>query len=299
MDVTDHLIRPGEDDQGEPSSCEVSEREVGYTTRVLLQTLFPYRRQESDKVVRQAGPLQITAYSPNGLPYGKYPRLIAVYLITEAVKRKHLPEDVARRIPLGASMRAFLSELGITARPTGGKAGTIGIVREQLRRLATTTITVERIFDPGSDRASLRNLGLIDSMDFWVAPDPRQLALSEPFLELTAPFYREVVENPVPINLAILRALRKPRAMDLYLWATARKFSLRQPLTLDWDQLQGQFGPETPRTPRGRADFRKDFREAVEQVVTRWPGAGLDVGPEGLTLRTGQPSIPRQARRTA
>lgn len=278
---------------------DAGDQEVGYSTRLLMQTLFPYRKQEGDKVVRQQGPLRVTAMSANGLPYGKYPRLIAIYLCTEAVKRRDLPLDEARKIPLGASMQQFLKDIGITSsRATGGKSGTLGIVHEQLRRLATTTITVERIYDAQSEsarmnRSTMRNIGMFDSMDFWVTPHPDQLALSDPYLELTELFFKEVTTNPIPVDLGIVRTLGRPRAIDVYLWATLKKFAVRRTdFTLSWDQAQRQFGPEVPNTARGRADFKKEIARTVDRIRELWPDAGLEVGPEGLILAPGQPSIP-------
>ncbi len=275
------------------------EQDVGYSTRLLAQTLFPYRKPNEDKVVRQNGPLQIAAHGANGLPYGKYPRLIMVYLCTEAVKRRDLAEDEARRIPLGASMQQFLHDIGIAARATGGKAGTIGIVHEQLRRLASTSITAERMYGVGTDsakvsRTTIRNIGLFDSMDFWITPNPAQPALSEPYLELTAAFYREITEHPVPVDLNILKALGKPRAIDLYLWATLRKHSLNWELVVSWEQVRAQFGPEVGTSARARADFKKEITRTVERILQLWPEAGLRVEAEGLILPPGQPSIARR-----
>ncbi|GAB4097658.1 replication protein RepA [Brachybacterium horti] len=284
-------------------SGELVDQEVGYTTRLLLQTLFPYRRQEVDKVVRQSGPLRVTAMSANGLPYGKYPRLIAIYLCTEAVKRRDLPEDEARRIPLGASMQQFLRDIGVVGRANGGARGSLSILHEQLYRLAATTITVEKIYDPASEsarqqRASVKNIGLFDSMDFWITPNPDQLALTEPYLELTPGFFREVTENPIPVDLGILKALGRPRAIDMYLWATLKKFSLRSEFTLSWEQTQRQFGPEVPDTARGRADFKKEIAKTVDRIQELWPAAGLSIGPQGVALTPGEPSIPRRPGRS-
>ncbi|MDN5655536.1 MAG: hypothetical protein L0K12_14550 [Brevibacterium aurantiacum] len=283
---------------------DVTEQDVGYTTRLFLQTLFPYRQQEVDKIVRQSGPHQVTAFSANGLPYGKYPRLIAIYLCTEAVKRRDLPTDEARRIPLGASMQQFLHEIGVMGRANGGERGSLRILHEQLRRLASTTITVEKIYEPQSEsarmnRTSIKNIGLFDSMDFWVTPHPDQLALSEPYLELTSAFFQEVTENPIPVDLGILKALGRPRAIDVYLWATLKKFSLNRPFTLSWEQAQSQFAPEMPLTARGRADFKKTMDRTVKTITEHWSEAGLELTQEGVRLAPGQPSIPRRpGRRT-
>lgn len=275
------------------------EQEVGYTTRLLLQALFPYRKQEVDKVVRQAGPLKVTASSANGLPYGKYPRLITIYLCTEAVKRRDLPEDEARKIPLGASMQDFLRDIGILGRANGGPRGSLSILHEQLRRLAATTITVERIYEPQSEsarmsRATIQNIGLFDSMDFWVTPNPNQYALSEPYLELTAAFFREITEHPIPIDLTVLRALGKPRAIDVYLWATLKKYALRTDFVLTWEQARSQFGPEVGTSARARADFKKEITRTIDRVLELWPDAGLRVTADGVLLSPGQPSIARR-----
>lgn len=282
---------------------EAAEQEVGYTTRLLMQTLFPYRKPDVDKVIRQQGPLRVTALSANGLPYGKYPRLIMIYLCTEAVRRRELPEDEARRIPLGSSMQRFLHEIGVLGRATGGARGTLSIMHEQLRRLASTMITVEKLYEPGSEsaranRATIRNLGMFDSMDFWFPTSPDQLALSEPFLELTQPFFQEITENPVPVDLNIVRQLGQPRAIDVYLWATFKKFSIRTPFMLSWDQAQRQFGPEMAETARGRADFKKSFSASIERVQELWPEAGLAAGRDGVALEPGQPSVRRRPSKT-
>lgn len=280
--------------------ADAGDQEIGYTHRLLLQTLFPYRKQEVDKVVRQSGPLRVTALSANGLPYGKYPRLIAIYLCTEAVKRRDLPADEARRIPLGSSMQRFLHEIGVMGRANGGTRGSLSLLHEQLRRLATTTITVERLYEPQSEsarmnRTSIKNMAMFDSMDFWVTPHPDQLALSEPYLELTTAFFQEVTENPIPVDLGILKGLGRPRAIDVYLWATLKKFTLRTDFTLSWEQAQRQFGPEVANTARGRADFKKEIGKTVERIRELWPDSGLDVGAEGVVLSPGQPSIPRRS----
>lgn len=61
---------------------------LGFTTRVLVPALFPYRRQQELTRTAHYGHLwRITITSPNGIPYGRYPRLILAYLVTQAVQR--------------------------------------------------------------------------------------------------------------------------------------------------------------------------------------------------------------------
>ena len=72
------------------------------------------------------------------------PRLLLAYLSTHAVKRRGLPEDEGRRIPLGSSLREFFALIGMDHRVQGGTPGSITLLREQLRRLAHTSITIEK-----------------------------------------------------------------------------------------------------------------------------------------------------------
>lgn len=267
--------------------------EVGYTTRVLVQALFPYRKPEAKEIVARAGNTEITIYSPKGLPYGKYPRLIMAYLITQAVKRKNLPEDEARRIPLGSSMNDFMELMGLTTRGTGGATGSLKTVREQIKRLATSAITIEKIYTDNPDRDTLTNVSIIETLDTWYSHDPDQPTLTESYLELTPRFYREIVTHPVPIDLTLLKSLSKPRAMDIYIWATMRKYAINQTLELSWEQVQAQFGPNTPKTTRGRLDFKKDFVKALEEVEAAWPEIDLHIQAQGISLQPGLSSVPR------
>lgn len=268
---------------------------VGYTTRLLVQALFPYRKPTSDKIVSRDGNTRITIISSDGLPYGKYPRLIMAYLITEAVKRRDLPEDEARKIPLGNSMNEFLKNMGLKSRGTGGARGTIGLLREQLRRLTGTTIRAEKLHRSiDGDRESGGNVSVADSWDLWFDSSPDQQTLEPSYLELTRQFYQEISSSSIPLDLNILRNLTGSRSMDIYIWLTLRRFSMRRPTEVDWGKLQLQFGPGTPDTGRGRTDFRRRFREAMEDVLELWPDAGVSFTDAGILIQPGQPSVPRK-----
>lgn len=263
--------------------------DLGFTTRILIQGLYPYKHQESLTRVIRSGAWKITLMASEGLPYGKYPRLIMAYIITQAVQRRHLPDDEARRIPLGSSINAFLTAMGISHRGTGGRQGTLKILREQLHRLSTSTLTVEHLGHPDRDSGAM--MPIMRRWELWWSTSSAQDPLEDSWLELSEDFHAEIVAHPIPINLDILKALSRPRSMDVYLWATTRRHRLKAPLTLDWTTLQAQFGPDSPTTSRGRADFKKRFAKAVDEVLTLWPDAGLTLSETGLTLTPGRPSI--------
>ena len=95
-------------------------QDVGYTSKLFVQALFPYRKAENNERVIKTAQGTISVYSPNGLPYGKYPRLMMAYIITRAVenagrlKEGKIDEAEARRIPLGHSMSHFLKAVSYT-----------------------------------------------------------------------------------------------------------------------------------------------------------------------------------------
>lgn len=280
----------------EASELTRAEQEVGYTSKLLVQSLFPYRKQDSKEVVSQNGPLTITMYSAAGLPYGKYPRLILAYILTEAVKRADLPEHEARRVPLGDSLNAFLRTMGLGTRGTGGSRGTITLIREQLKRLMGTVINVESVTSHagGWDRTQGSNVTIAQSYDLWFHPEADQPAMQESYIELSPQFFKLLTDAPIPLDLTILRALDKPRAMDLYIWLTYKKYPLRKPATYSWGGLQALFGSAIPDSVDGRKNFKRLFRQSLDEVLAEWPSAGVELGSDGLTIQPGQPSIARR-----
>ena len=62
-------------------------------------------------------------------------------------------------------------------------------------------------------------------------------------IELGEKFFHEIVRHPVPLDLNILKALKRSSlGLDFYLWLTYRTFTLKRPLRLSWPRLYRQFG---------------------------------------------------------
>ena len=52
-------------------------------------------------------------------------------------------------------------------------------------------------------------------------------------MRTTEKFFQEIIEHPVPLDLNILKSLkRSPLGLDMYLWLTYRMFNLTRPLRL-------------------------------------------------------------------
>lgn len=277
---------------------------VGYTNRIFVQALFPYRKTDEYRRAITQGSKEIIISSPNGLPYGKFPRLIMAYIITAAVARAHQVEqglidpDEARRIPLGESMNEFFRRIGTSQRGTGGTRGTITLIREQLVRLASSSIVVQdRIKTTKVDMHSGRNQPIAEEWELWFdTGNPDQTTIEHSYLQLTKTFFEEISDSPIPIDLGILQQLGKPRAMDIYVWITLKKAALyyqnRASLTFSWDQMEHQFSTKELTDWAQRQTFRTEFKKCINAIRELWPDVGIEADTKaGVTIYKGTPSV--------
>ena len=50
-------------------------------------------------------------------------------------------------------------------------------------------------------------------------------------IELSEKFFNEIISHPVPLDMNILKALKRSTlGLDLYLWLNYRNFTLKRPL---------------------------------------------------------------------
>lgn len=274
-------------------------QDVGYTSKLFVQALFPYRNPDSNERKITTAEGTISVYSPNGLPFGKYPRLIMAYIITRAVanagrlKEGKVDYEEARRIPLGHSMSHFLQAIGVTGRGTGGANGNLSKIREQLLRLASSSITVQS--DDGI-HARGRNTQILEDWNLWFDPrDPNQGSFMESELVLTPQFFKHIAESPIPIDLNVLRELNKPRSMDIYIWLTVKQYWLaknnREAYTFTWDMIAANFATKELETSQDVASFRRNFKSAISDILGTWPEAGIGAGTDGVTVTRTAPSV--------
>ena len=263
-----------------------------YTTPLMLRAPFPYRQHNGRSLSVTAGAWQLTLDSKNGLPYGRYTRLILAYMTTQAYLRSldsAIPEEDKRTIPLGDTFNQFLTNIGLTKRSTpSGK--TIKLVREQLWRISTTQINVERRIK-GRDTGV--NFRFVARYDYQYSKNPDQQQLFQSHIRLTQDFYDEVAAKGVPFDLNILARLRKPVSMDFYLWATYEVFrqSPHGGVRKTWSELREMFGSEYSDNPNSIKKFRHNFRKAVEDVAELWNGFRYTLDENGLYLPPQRPSI--------
>ncbi|MFN7942437.1 MAG: replication protein RepA [Thermoanaerobaculia bacterium] len=249
--------------------------EVGFLARALVQATLPHSDPKANEFVRRNGHFTLSILAPTdvGLPFGRYPRLVLAYLTTEAVRRKR-PD-----IELGSHFSHFCAALGIP--PTTGPRGSLPMLREQLQRLFASTF--QCIFhDESQGRHAGDGFLIAEKRELWWDPRPgKGEAAWGSHVLLSDRFFREATEAPVPLDLRVLRALRSPFEIDIYVWLTWRFFRLRRPVTIPWASLALQFGSRYS-NPR---HFKKRFLGYLRSLIDYYPAARMADSSAGLTLK--------------
>ena len=253
---------------------------IGYMARALTQATMPHSKISSHEYKRKNGNFKLTmlADSETGLPYGSIPRLLMSWITTEAVRIRE------REITLGNTLSGFMSELGII--PTGGRWGSITRVKEQMKRLFSASISCT--YDNGKNW-KIQNVTPIDKANLWWDPkQPDQAAIWESTLVLGEFFFNEIIENPIPIDIRTLKALKKsPMAIDIYCWLTYRMSYLKRDTHIPWKLLQLQFGANY----NDIYQFKRRFLDQLKKVIAIYAGASVIDEKNHLTLQPGKPQI--------
>lgn len=257
--------------------------DLGYMARVLVQATLPHSRPASNEYERQNGHLTLSMWAPRpiGLPYGSIPRLLLAWVTTEAVRTKQ------RELVLGDTLSGFMRQLDLV--PTGGRWGTIPRLREQMRRLFAATIACS--YTSGAGVAGAK-LDVATEYQLWWDPQrPAQAALWRSTVTLGEQFFKQIVERPVPIDMAALKALkRSPLALDLYVWLSYRLSYVRAPLTVPWEALHGQFGAHYAHLKH----LKPEVTAALAKVGRVYPAARCDITATGLYLAPSPTHVPRR-----
>jgi hypothetical protein len=267
---------------------------LGFMARPLVQVTLPHTNPgDIPAYTRTCGNLHLTIqpkieqqgkkFINYGLAYGTIPRLVMAWLSTETVKTK------SREIPLGDSLSSFMRALDLL--PTGGRWGTIGRLKQQVTRLFSSTFSLR--YD---ETNNLKDPGLLLDAGFrlasryhffWDPQHPEQVALFNSSVTLSEDFYNIITNKPVPVDMRVLKAIRKsPLAIDIYTWLTYRMSYLEKPNTIPWERLRDQFGSEYGELKK----FKFNFVKRLEDVLALYP-AKVQAQEKALLLLPSKPSI--------
>ena len=174
------------------------------------------------------GPMEVVC-----VPFGAYPRLILLYLQTQALRTN------SREVELGNSWRDWMSRIGCS---WGGN--TSKSVREQAELLSRCRLTFHLA---GSGATGLINQSIVDKAIFMETPQSdRQGRLSLETAKLSEGFYEALRKHPIPLEESAIRALaNNSAALDAYIWLAYRLHILSAPKMVTWQALKAQHGTAT------------------------------------------------------
>lgn len=269
--------------------------DLGFIARLLALCSLPRTNPGDRKEYKRVnGPytLYMNATGGNKLPFGNLPRLLLAWVCTEAVRTQR------RELILGRSLAEFMRKLDVLSSDSGGSWGIRTRLKNQMDRLFSATISL--IYE--DEQVTARMISPITSLtEFWWDPrHPDERVLWESKIELGEKFFNEIIQHPVPLDVNILKAMKRSSlGLDLYLWAAYRTFTLSRPLRLSWTSIYRQLGAD----PAQAADkftvrnFRKDCLREFEKIKAAWPNLNYETAKGVLILAPSTSAIPAEQRR--
>jgi hypothetical protein len=183
------------------------------------------------------------------------------------------------RLELGKNMSRFFEQIDLPI--SGGKRGYIRPMREQMIRLFNSDFRY-RYGSEETDQSAL--LAVEDYKVWWLKPEQHaQDDLFPSYIVLTGPFFAELFNHAVPVDLRAIAFLRKsPLALDLYNWLTHRYSYMKRQTEVPWEMLAGQVGACYSHIRQ----FKFKVKHALHMIKQIYPQAEFDPeGKYGLILR--------------
>lgn len=267
---------------------------LGFMARVLVQATLPHRDPGETQIWgRQNGSYAITMQpgtrpGPSGkpiavgLPYGNIPRLLMIWITTEAIRTKK------RELLLGHTLSEFMRQLDLV--PTGGRWGNVTRLRDQMRRMFSARIAFSyEETNNDSNCYSFEPINIGKTYLWWDANRPEQADLWQSTIVLSEEFFDYVTQSPIPIDMRAIKAFRQSSMeLDIYTWLTYRMSYLKKPTpVISWKSLSMQFGSEYSRL----RDFKSNFITRLQNVLSIYD-AKIDTSDEGLILKPSRTHIP-------
>lgn len=120
---------------------------------------------------------------------------------------------------------------------------------------------------------------------------PNQITLFDCWIELGREFYEAIINDPVPVDMRALRALkRSPMALDLYAWATYQTYSVTRKGSarfVPWRGLMQQLGSDY----EDLRDFRKKAKTALQKIQAIYPALRIEEEEGGFRILPSRPAV--------
>ena len=266
--------------------------DMGFMARLLTLCSLP-RTDPGARLQykRQNGPYKLImiAGGDNRLPFGNLPRLLLAWVSTEAVRTR------SRDLILGTSLLSFMRQLGMNSN-SGGTRGDRTRLRNQIDRLFNAH--VQLIYETPGHKITASSAVADRTELWWDYRKPEQDTLWESKIHLGEAFFNEIVAHPIPLDMRILKAMRRSSlGLDLYMWLTFKTFKLyntgAKPERLTWERLYIQFGaaPEKAEDKITVRNFRNDVLRELKKLKLAWPALAYATPTGCLEIKPCPPSI--------
>lgn len=261
---------------------------IGYYSKIFLKATLPHSKPKEHYFQRTNGNVTMTMIgNPTyGLPYGSLVRVLLAWIIREVkLKKSHI-------LNLGR-LSEFLATLNLSR--SGGERGDITRLRDQMLRLFSTQISFSYV-DNKLGRTRADQFLITQSFDIWWNPLSIQTTdnWNKSVITLSQNFYKELIENSVPIDTRMLEALRSsPLQIDIYTWLTFKFSNLKKPSKISWKALVCQFGSNShyESTSQGLRDFKREFLKGLDIVKAMYCEANVEILDIGIRLLPSQTHI--------
>lgn len=259
-----------------------STNDIAYLARLLSMISLPYRDPHTTEYERRNGLLSIVISTPSkfgGVPFGKYPRILKIFIENEAFLKK------SKTLDIGRSFREFSIKLKIGV---GGKQ--IGSIKKAFTSFSNTSFHISFPFERDGKSGDYTKgfLPIDESLTFWDKKYPDQNSLFEGYITLSDKYYSQIINHPMPIDLRVIDFIKDSAlAIDIYTWLTGRFFTLKKGTTITWEMLSMQFGNDYTEL---RA-FKFNFLRELKKVLMVYPEARVRDEKKGILLLPSKPSI--------
>jgi hypothetical protein len=262
-------------------------REAAYMHIVLCQLGLPRSSLKETFFTRASDGASISINIPAdekndcSAPHGVIPRLILLYVCSQATLRKSKVIDIC------GSQTAFMQAIDLN--PSGGKNG----IRKNLKRqfIHLSKVSFELILFTNNKKIYF--FGKI----FETEPYDIESGKWNKEIKLSEEFYNSLItdKNSIPLDKRAIYALqRSTLALDLYFMLSERLHRVaRDNYILRWKKLREQFGQEYANNKGGRINFKKAFAHALDQVRAVYPNAVVEIVKCGLKIGKSEPPIPK------
>ncbi|MDT7533120.1 replication protein RepA [Sphingobium sp. SA2] len=217
-----------------------------------------------------------------GVPYGAYPRVALIYLLSQAVMKQ------SRDVYLGRNFTEWMRRLGYQT-VSYGPRGTANLMREQVDRLLACEWQIRWDGTEADDNAfAVRDVKI--SNEYAGSLDKNGSFARE--IRMSEVFYSHLVDHAVPLNEVAIRELKgTPTALDLYTYLAYRlpRIGSDKGQIISWDQLAKHLGNEAD-----SKRFRQTVRETMQLVSAVYPNANVDLSGKKVILHPSPAPLERK-----